>query len=102
MKAKERNSRKSDKKLLVIGLSLAIVFVVVGVLVFSCAMETLDVQAENLGVHDESTYSAPFPDYTIVGFENEAGNILLGIASTFVVFGVTIGVARMLKKSKVK
>ena len=85
-----------------IGLSLAVIFVVVGVLVFSYAMETLDAQAENLGVQDQSTYSAPFPDYTIVGFDNVLGNILLGVTSTFVVFVVTFGIARMLKRSKVK
>jgi uncharacterized membrane protein len=95
-------TKKSNKKLLTIGLSLAIVFVVIGVLVFSYANETLDVQAENLGVQDQSTYSAPFSDYTIASFDNALGNILLGVASTFVVFGVTLGVAKMLKKSKVK
>lgn len=86
--------------MIAIGLSLAVVIVIVGVLVFSYAMETLDVQAKNLGVHDESIYSAPFPDYTIIGFENELGNSLLGITSTFIVFGVTIGVAKMLRKSR--
>ena len=102
MTTKQLGLKKNNKKLLAIGLSLAVIFVVVGVLVFSYANETLDVQAENLGVQDQSTYSAPFPDYTIAGFNNALGNILLGIASTFVVFGVTFGVAKLLKNSKVK
>ncbi len=92
--------KKKDKKLIAVGLTVAVIFVVVGVLIFSYSMETLDVQAEKLGVEDESIYQAPFPEYTIVGFENEAGNILLGVASTFAIFGITVAVATVLKKSR--
>lgn len=91
---------KIDKKMIAIGLTLAIIFVIVGVLLFSYSMETLDVQAEQLGARDVSVYTAPFPDYVILGFENEAGNILLGVISILAIFGVTFGVATLLRKSK--
>jgi len=70
------NLSKKDKQMLAIGLTLAVIFVIVGVFIFSYANETLDVQAEELGVEDVTIYEAPFPDYVILGFENEAGNIL--------------------------
>lgn len=91
-----------DKKMLAVGLTLAVVFVIVGVLIFSYSMETLDVQAEKLGAEENPIYEAPFPDYAISGFENEVGNILLGVFSTLAIFGVTLGVALLLRKSKGK
>jgi hypothetical protein len=94
------NLSKKDKKMLTLGLILAMVFVVVGVMIFSYAQETLDVKAEELGAQESTVYNAPFPDYVIQGFEGELGNILLGILSMLAIFGVTLGVAMMLKKSK--
>ncbi len=94
------NLSKKDKQMLAIGLTLAVIFVIVGVFIFAYSMETLDRQAEELGVQDSSTYQAPFPDYAILGFENEVGNILLGILSTLSIFGVTLGVAILLKKKR--
>jgi hypothetical protein len=94
------NLSKKDQKMLAAGLLLAVVFVVVGVLVFSYARETLDLQAKILGAEDETVWEAPFPDYAVVGFENEVCTILLGIVSTLAIFGVTLGVAMLLKKPK--
>jgi hypothetical protein len=96
------NLSRKDKKMLVGGLLTAVTFVVVGVLLFSYANETLDVQAELIGAEDETIYEAPFPDYVIVGFENEVGNIILGVAATAAVFGITLGFAMILRKSKGK
>ncbi len=94
------NLSKKDKQMLAIGLTLATIFVILGVLVFSYSMETLEVQAEELGAQESNLYQAPFPDYMIPGFENEAGSILLGILSTLAIFGVALGVGALLKKSK--
>jgi hypothetical protein len=96
------NISKKDKKMIAIGLTVAVIFVIVGVLIFSYSLETLDVQAEELGSEASNIWTAPFPEYVIVGFENEAYTILLGVVSTLAVFGVTLGVAMLLKKSKGK
>jgi hypothetical protein len=96
------NLSRKDKKMLAVGLTLAVVFVVVGVFIFSYSMETLDVQAEKLGAKDASVYQAPFPDYVFLGLDNEVGNILLGVFSTLAIFGVTYGVATLMKKSRGK
>jgi hypothetical protein len=90
---------KKDKKMLTAGLALAAFMVVVGVLVFSYSNETLDVQAQKLGAQENSTYVAPFSGYSIAGL-GVAGEVLLGIISTLVIFGVTLGVASILKKRK--
>jgi hypothetical protein len=89
---------KKDQKLIIIGLMMAVIFVVIGVLVFSYAMETLDVQAEILGAKEKTIWIPPFQDYTIVGFENEVVSILLGATSTGVIFLIALGVAMLLKK----
>ena len=99
-------SRKSvknlDRNTIIIGLVLAVVFVVVGNLVFAYAMETLDVKAEELEVTGENILAAPFPDYVIQGFENEWGGILLGIIATLAIFVVTLGIANLLRKENVE
>jgi hypothetical protein len=94
------NMSRKDKKLIAIGLTVAIIFVIVGTLVFSYSMETLDVQAEELGSQASNIWNAPFPEYIIVGHENEAYTILLGIISTTAIFAVSLGVAMLLKKPK--
>jgi hypothetical protein len=88
--------------MIMIGLTLAVAFVIVGVLAFSYSMETLDVQAEKLGAQDTNVWQAPFQDYLVVGFESEMGTILLGVASTLAIFGVSLGAAMLLKKSRGK
>jgi hypothetical protein len=96
-----RNSVKNlDRNTIIIGLALAAIFVILGNFLFSYALETLDVKAEELEVVGENILDAPFPEYTIPGFENEWGGILLGIVSTLTIFVVTLGVASLLKKQK--
>jgi type III secretory pathway component EscU len=87
-----------NRKTVVVGLALAAVFVVIGNFVFSYALETLDVQAERLGLSGENVLEAPFPEYAIPGFDSIWGSVLLGIASLFLIFTVTIVVANLLKK----
>ena len=96
------NIKKLNQKTLIVGLAVAIIFVIVGVFVFSYAMETLDVKAEQLGAEEQPVYEPPFPDYSIIGFENEWGNLVLGIASTLLLFAVAFGVAKLLNKKKSK
>jgi hypothetical protein len=87
-----------NQKTILIGLAVALVFVLVGVFFFSYAMETLDVKAEELGAEEQPIYEPPFPDYSIVGFENEWGALLIGIGSTLLLFVAGFGVAELLKK----
>jgi hypothetical protein len=87
-----------NQKTVIIGLAIALVFVLVGVFVLSYAMETLDVQAEKLGSEENPVYEPPFPDYSIAGFENEWGALAIGITSTLLLFGVGFGAAKLLKK----
>jgi hypothetical protein len=89
-----------NKKTLIIGLAVAMAFVILGVFCFSYAMETLDVKAEELGAQENPVYEPPLPDYTIPGMDNTSGTLILGILSTLLLFAVGFVVAKMLPKKK--
>lgn len=89
-----------NQKTVIVGLVVALIFVLLGVFCFSYALETLDVKAEQLGAQEQPIYEPPFPDYTIVGMENEWGALLIGIAGTLLLFIVSLGVAKILQKKK--
>jgi hypothetical protein len=91
-----------SQKTIIVGLTLALIFVSLGVFIFSYAMETLDVKAEELGATEQPVYEPPFPDYSIVGMENEWGALLIGISSTLLLFIVGLGVAKILNKKRVR
>ena len=65
-----------NQKTIIVGLAVSLIFVLLGVFVFSYAMETLDVKAEELGAEENPIYEPPLPDYTIPGMENELGSLL--------------------------
>ena len=87
-------------KTIVIGLLVALIFVVVGVFVLSYSMETLDKQAEQLGAQENPVYNPPFPDYTIPGVDNVWGALIIGIAGTLLLFATGLGVAKLMHKKK--
>jgi hypothetical protein len=89
-----------NQKTVIAGLTVALIFVLLGVFCFSYAMETLDVKADELGAEENPIYEAPLPDYTIPGLENEWGSLLLGITSTLLLFIAGLGAAKLLKKKK--
>jgi hypothetical protein len=89
-----------NQKTIIVGLTVAIIFVMLGVFCFSYALETLDVKAEELGAQEQPIYEPPLPDYTIPGLDNEWGALLLGITSTLLLFIVGLGVAKILNKKK--
>lgn len=93
-------NKKIGQKTIIIGLTVALIFVLLGVFVFSYSMETLDKQAEQLGAEEQAIYEPPFPDYTIVGLENEWGNLIIGVAGTLLLFAVSFGVAKILRKRR--
>lgn len=96
------NTKKANQKTLAIGLAVALVFVAIGVFVLSYALETFDVQAEILGFQENSVYQAPFSDYAIMGFENVWGALLIGIAGTLLLFIVSLGVAKLIRRRSAK
>jgi ABC-type antimicrobial peptide transport system permease subunit len=89
-----------NQKTLIVGLAISLLFVLLGTFVFSYAMETLDVKAEELGAEEHPIYEPPLPDYTIPGLENEWGTLLLGIASMLLLFIAGFTVAKLLNKKK--
>lgn len=92
--------KRRNQKTLVIGLAAALIFVALGVFVFSYALETLDVKAEALGAQEQSIWTAPFADYTIAGSTNQWIALAVGIAATLLIFGAAFGVAKVLRKKK--
>jgi hypothetical protein len=93
-------TKKLNQKTLLVGLAVAMIFVLVGVFVFSYSMETLDKQAEQLGVEENPVYEPPFPDYSIVGMDNVWGALIIGIGGTLLLFLAGLGVAKILSKKK--
>jgi ABC-type phosphate transport system permease subunit len=94
------HSKKINQKTLTVGLTFALVFVILGVFCFSYAMETLDVKAEELGLQAQPIYDAPFADYSIAGLDNQWVNLLIGIASTLLLFVAGFVVAKIIYKKK--
>jgi ABC-type antimicrobial peptide transport system permease subunit len=93
-------NKKRNQKTLIIGLAAAIIFVILGVFVFSFAMETLDVKAEQLGAQEQSIWTAPFKDYTIAGSDSQWIALIVGIAATLLLFIAGIGTAKIIRKKK--
>ena len=89
-----------NQKTIIVGLTVALIFVLLGVFCFSYALETFDVQAEKLGAEEHPVYEPPFPDYSIAGLENEWGALLIGIGGTLLLFIAGLGVAKILNKKK--
>jgi len=91
-------TKKINQKTLIVGLTVALIFVLVGVFMFSYSMETLDEQAQQLGSEEKLVFTPPFPDYNIPGLDNEFGALIIGIAGTLLIFIVSLGAAKILNK----
>ena len=94
------NHKKMNQKTIAIGLAAALTFVILGVFVFSYAMETFDVKAEELGAQEQQIWTAPFKDYTIAGSESQWIALIVGIVATLLLFAAGIGVAKLIRKKK--
>ncbi|MDR0471507.1 MAG: hypothetical protein LBH79_07300 [Nitrososphaerota archaeon] len=92
--------KKLNQKTIFIGLAIALIFVVLGVFFFSYALETLDLKAEELGLEAEPIYDPPFPDYNLLGIDNQWSALIIGGVSVFLLFVVAFGVAKLLSKRK--
>lgn len=89
-----------NQKLILGGLLVALVFVLIGVFALSYSAETLDKQAEQLGVEEKPVYEAPFADYLIPGLNDTVGGLIIGIGGTLLLFVFGFGAAKLLKKKK--
>jgi hypothetical protein len=92
--------KKSNKKLVLAGLVVALVFVVLGTFVLSYAYETFDMKAEELGAEEQSIFEAPFADYTLGGSDNQWVALIVGVAATFLLFLAGIAAAKVFQKKK--
>jgi ABC-type phosphate transport system permease subunit len=96
----KKTNNHRDLKTVAVGLTIALIFVLIGVFFLSYAMETLDVQAEQLGSEEQPVYNPPFADYNIPGLDNEWGALIVGVIGTLLLFVVSLGVAVLLRKTK--
>lgn len=90
----------STKKTILIVLTLAMIFVLVGVFVLSFSFETLDKQADKMGAKENPIYEAPFADYNIPGLDNTWGALIVGVVGTLILFGLGLIVAKIVRKKK--
>lgn len=87
-----------DRRIILVGIVVSIIFVVAGCAWFSLASERLDAIAEHFGAQESPILTPPLRDYEIPGLEgNIVVNIALGILFTLVVLGVTLLVGKGLK-----
>ena len=93
-------NKKTNQKTIIIGLTVALIFVLIGVFVLSYSMETLDKQAEQLGSEERPLFNPLFADYTIPGLDNVWGGLIVGIMGTLLLFVVSLAVAMLLRKKK--
>ena len=93
--------KKRNQKTIIVGLAVALVFVLLGVFVFSFAMETLDAKAEQLGQEEHPIYEAPFADYNIAGNTNIWVTLAVAIAATLLLFVAGLAVAKIIHKRRV-
>lgn len=91
-----------NRKTLIVGIAVALIFVLIGVFFLSYSMETLDKQAEQLGAEEKPVYTAPFSDYTIPGIDTIWGALIIGIIGTILLFVVSLAVAKLLRKKELK
>ncbi len=89
-----------NQKTIIVGLVAALIFVVLGVFVFSFALETFDAKAEELGAQEQTVWNAPFKDYTIAGSESQFIALAVGVAATLLLFATGFGVAKLIRKKK--
>lgn len=95
-----KNTPVSTKRTIILILSIAMIFVLVGVFILSYSFETLDKQAGKLGEAEKPIYHAPLDGYNIPGLENTEGALIVGIVGTLLLCGLSFLVAKILHKKK--
>jgi cobalt/nickel transport system permease protein len=93
-------NKRSNKKTVIIGLTTALMFVILGVFCFSYALEMLDLKVGELGLTERPLYHPLFPDYSFPKLEGHWGELIIGVAFTFLLFVVAFVIAKMLSKKR--
>lgn len=92
-----------DRRIILVGMVVSIIFVVAGCAWLSFSSEKLDEIAEHFGAQESPIWTPPIPDYEIPGLEgNIVVNIALGIFFTLVVLGVVLVVGKGLRAGSKK
>ncbi|MBS7657737.1 MAG: PDGLE domain-containing protein [Candidatus Bathyarchaeia archaeon] len=90
-----------NRKMIIFGIIISIIFVIVGCIWLSVSVETLDKIAEKFEATEISIWNPPLPDYALPGFEeNVMLNISVGILFTLITFLVSFGVGKALGRKK--
>ncbi len=94
-----------NKRDILIGLGLALLIALILSPFASPHPDGLERVAEEKGFlakgEEKPLVSAPIPDYTFPGIQNEkVATAVAGVAGTLVVFGLGYGLAKLLKKQK--
>ena len=90
----------TTKRTIILVLSIAMIFVLVGVFALSYSFETLDKQAGKMGDTEKPIYHAPFDNYNIPGLDNTWGALLVGVFGTLGLFCLGLGVAKIVYRKK--
>ncbi|HVP16946.1 MAG TPA: PDGLE domain-containing protein [candidate division Zixibacteria bacterium] len=93
-----KTNSKSLRKIVFVGIAVALIFVLVGAFVLSYSMETLDKQADKLGAKEKPVWNAPFADYNVSWLENAWGSLIAGAIGVTLLFVISYGVASLLKR----
>lgn len=96
-KARKSNGT-SFRKVVFVGIAVALILVVVGSFVLSYSMETLDRQADKLGAKERPVWNAPFAGYNVSWLENAWGSLIAGAIGVTLLFAISYGVASLLKR----
>ncbi|MCL2691758.1 MAG: hypothetical protein FWE56_05865 [Candidatus Bathyarchaeota archaeon] len=95
-----KSKKLNQKNTIIIGLTVALICVVLGVFCFSYAMETLDLKAEEIGLEEQPIFDPPFPNYSITGLEGKWGDLIIGVTATLLLFVVAFVTAKLLSKKR--
>lgn len=92
-----------NRRMILVGIIVSIIFVGIGSAWLSLSAETLDEIAERLGAEEHRLWSPPMPDYEIPGLEGSiVVNIAVAVIFMLVVLGVTFAVGKYLRSLKMK
>ncbi len=95
-----------DKKFLIGGLVVAVIIALLAPFLASTNPDGLDSTIEKLipGHEAEPVFESPMPDYTLpaLGEESPWGGVIAIVLGTLVIFGLALGVGKLIKKDEKK
>ncbi|MDR1992294.1 MAG: hypothetical protein LBQ98_02170 [Nitrososphaerota archaeon] len=92
--------KKQNQTTIIIGLTLALIFITIGVFGLTHTQEILDKKAEELGLKEQPIYNPPFPNYNLPNLENQWSTLIISTTTTLLLFAITVTLAKLLNKKK--